>query len=207
MAFKIPLCIPGKSQEFFQLLMSTLEKLETCSKYISTQSKLTFTSLKIHNVKENPNFDFKWHFQILICYKTSYLYWISPISQAISFLLLVSHLVNFSHILITDLHLFFKGCLKITLKEIQLISVIHKINLLFIQLINKWWEKWETRSTWFICPRWIWWVLCQCWALTYQGMVHILVLKIDSLSFFFSPHFTVSEKFSGELEVFLTDLL
>lgn len=127
-------------------------------------------------------------------------------SHFLSFIEASSRFVNFSHIQITDLHLFLKGYVKTILKEIHFISVSHKINLLlFIQFINKLWEKWETMSLWFIGPRWIWWVYISVghW---YQGIVHIIVLKINSLSLSLFNHLTVSEKFSGELEVFLVDL-
>lgn len=87
--------------------MPTLEKLETSSKYISIQLKLTFTSLKIYNV----------NIQILISNgiskfqfvnKTAYLYWISPTSQAISFLSLrLLHALLISPIFKSQIYIYF----------------------------------------------------------------------------------------------------
>lgn len=201
MVFQVPLCSSKKSQEFFQSVMTTLGKLET-SKYTPIKSKLTYTSLKLCNIKDNANSDFKFCFQIL-CHKTDYSV-VNSSCFSSHFLSFVEtfHFVNFSHFQITDLYQFLKGCMKIILKEIHFISVTHNINLLlFIWPINKLWEKLGTISSWFIGLTWIWWMYVSVghW---HQGIVYMIVLKIDSPFY----HLIVSEKFSDQQEVFLVDV-
>ena len=91
----------------------------------------------MYNVKEHPDSDFKWHFQISMCYMIICTEFVFS-EHFLSFAEASPHFVNFSHIQIPDLHLFRRGSVKTILKGIHFISVSHKISLpLFIQLINK----------------------------------------------------------------------